>query len=376
MFSRTPAALVTLFLLIFSATTQIGHAVPPWSALVPFRRVEADPEKQYLLSESDGPWLIMAASFAGDGAERDAWDLVQELRGDFKLPAYIHRKRFDFSQPVEGLGLNRYGERKLMRYRQQGAYDEWAVLIGDFDAVDNPAIEKTLKKMKYARPESLQLQTGEGRETTQRFAGLRAIYRRMNSDESKRNKGPMGNAFVTRNPLLPKEFFAPEGIDKFVWAINKKVKHSLLNCPGKFTVRVATFRGNVVIDQRRIKEINDGDGMVSRLAAAAAKAHRVTEALRAKGVEAYEFHDRHDSIVTIGSFNSIGQPMENGRTEINPAIHQIMVTYGGQQEQIPGAAVTGVSPARVDGITLDVQPIPVEVPRYSLGSDYAHSLGG
>jgi len=48
--------------------------------------------------------------------------------------------------------------------------------------------------------------------------------------------------------------------------------------------------------------------MKSELEAAAEKAHRLAKALRMKGYDAYEFHDRYASIVTVGSFNSAGTP--------------------------------------------------------------------
>ena len=54
-------------------------------------------------------------------------------------------------------------------------------------------------------------------------------------------RGPMANAFVANNPLLPNEYFVPKGIDKFVVDMNKDVPHSLLACRGKYTVKVATF---------------------------------------------------------------------------------------------------------------------------------------
>ena len=38
------------------------------------------------------------------------------------------------------------------------------------------------------------------------------------------------------------------------------------------------------------------------------KAHKMTVALRAKGYEAYEFHDRYASIVTVGSYDRPDDP--------------------------------------------------------------------
>jgi hypothetical protein len=247
-----------------------------------------------------------------------------------------------------------------------------AVLVGYFSSVNDPSLEEVLSRIKVARPSCLELDQGE--DTTLRFAGLRALQRRVNGDKQKRQKGPMGSAFVTRNPLLPKEYFAPQGADEFVMSINKGVENSLLECPGSYSVRVATFRGNVIIDQRKIHEITSGAAMKSRLHDAAHKAHQLTLALRRQGVEAYEFHDRHESMVTVGSFQSVGSPRPDGKTEINPSILALISAYGPKRQALPGPGgqnVTGLEPRTLAGIPFDVQPIPVRVPRRSIAADYA-----
>ncbi len=66
--------------LLTLAFASVATATPPWKKLVPFRSVEADPNKMYWLTEDQGPWMIMATSFAGPGAEEQAHTLVLELR--------------------------------------------------------------------------------------------------------------------------------------------------------------------------------------------------------------------------------------------------------------------------------------------------------
>lgn len=335
---------------------------------VPFRRVEADPNKPYTLTTSQGPWMILAASFAGETAEQEAHALVLELRKRFQVPAFVHEKRYDFTEPVQGLGLTKYGEPKKMKYRQPIAFDEVAVLVGNAPTVNDSALQTTLQKLKYAQIQSIR---GDGvTNTSQRFAGLRAYMKQINGDAQKRRKGPMGSAFITRNPLLPKEYFAPRGIDKMVAAMNQGVKFSLLECPGNYSVRVATFRGNVVIDQEEVRDIEATGRMESRLAEAAEKAHLLTQALRKRGVEAYEFHDRHESMVTVGSFSSVGTPRQDGKTEINPAILKLMSDYGAYQQRLPGQQA-GLVPRSLNGISFDIQPTAVEVPHRSIATDYA-----
>jgi hypothetical protein len=204
------------------------------------------------------------------------------------------------------------------------------------------------------------------------------LYRHLAADDKeKKQYGPMSRAFVTTNPLLPPEFFTSKGVDKLIEAMNKNVEHGLLDCPGKYTVQVAMYKGTVVLDDRKLRQIEAGEyEPKSRLNSAAMKANRVCTALRAKGYEAYEFHDRSASIVTIGSFNSVGSKRADGRIEIDPRIHKIMQTFGAREVDATGQPVrrdtttahVSREPQRIDGIALDLQPIPVTVPKRSFRS--------
>ena len=362
--------IITVGLLLqLGFVTATAAADEPFARFVPFKRVEADPNSEYQLTQQHGPWLIFAASFAGQGAHAEAHRLVLELRKRFNLPAYVHEKHYDYSAPVQGLGLNQYGEPKSMRHQQAVRFDEVAVMVGNFSSVNDPQMAKTLEMLKFAQPASLKLD--QDSRTTLRFAGLRYLQRRVNGDPKKQNKGPLGRAFVTRNPLLPQEYFAPEGMDAMVASMNEGVPYSLLDCPGKYSVRVATFRGNVVIDQKEVIQIEKTGRMESRLAVATEKAHQLVDLLRKRKVEAYLFHDRNESIVTVGSFNSVGSERADGKIEINPAVLRIMQSYGAQQQALPGQQMAGVQPRAMAGITFDVQPMPVQVPRRSIATDYA-----
>lgn len=363
--------LITLSLIVCFAGTAPAEQ-PLWRTMLRIKHIDADENKQYWLTEENGPWSILAASFAGEGAIRDAHHLVIELRKQHRLEAYMHKQHYDFTDAVRGLGVDKYGAPKKMRHLRSRSFDEIAVLVGNYPAVDDPEIEKTLEKIKYLHPNALSGESQKQKYTSQRMAVLRNIQRRISPDASQRRKGPLGSAFVTRNPLLPKEFFAPSGIDKFVLELNEDLPHSLLHCPGKFSVRVASFRGNVVLDQKKIQQIERGAGMQTRLDEAAGKAHDLTAALRKSGIEAYEFHDRHESIVTVGSFASVGTPRRDGRIEINRAVLEIMHKYGANSTPIPGGvALPGLRPKTLSGIPFDVQPVPVEVPKRSIAADYA-----
>ena len=360
---------VLLALTLTPGMTGTAQAARPWNLLIPFRRVDADREKSYELTVDDGPWMILAASFAGPGAEQQAAQLVYELRRDKNLKAYIHRKTYDFTEPVVGLGLNRYGGPKKMRYANPVKFEELAVLVGDFANVNDPAIERTLDRIKHAHPECLDIRRNES--TTQRFIGLRELQRRLSPDANRREQGPMRNAFVTRNPLLPREYFVPSGLDPLVEEMNRNEPFSLLNNPGQYTVRVATFRGASTMNLEEIKR--QGQGLPSKLEEAAINAHRMTEALRQRGVEAYLFHDRQESIVTIGSFASKGKLLPDGSLDLDPRILQLMNEYGPEKKALPGRSQVGVVPKKIRGIAFDVQPMPIEVPKQSVAAAYAPS---
>ena len=184
-----------------------------------------------------------------------------------------------------------------------------------------------------------------------------------------RQYGPMGSAFVSRNPMLPKDEFKTPQVDSVVYEMNKGVEpaeYSLLNCRGKYTVQVATFTGAVIMDQKKIRELQSGQAqMESRLEQAAQRAHELTRALRQKGYEAYEFHDRGASIVTVGSFDSVGTPRPDGKLEMSPDILRVIQVFG------PDPLTGRPKSLAALGIPFDVAPAPIMVPQHSLTSDYA-----
>ena len=363
-----PRQLAALALAVVLASP--AFAAPPWSKLIPFQRVEANTDKSYELTQENGPWMVMAASFTGSGAEKDARALVLELRSEYGLEAYTYHQKYDFTDTVVGKGYDRYGNPKKMRYMNDTTYTSYAVLVGNFPSVEDAGLQKALDKIKVAQPQVF------NNGITVKQDAIKSIRRRfkeaMQSAEDQ-EKGPMGNAFVSRNPLLPEEFFRPKGVDALVLQMNKDTPYSLLQCPGKFSVRVATFRGAVEIDQKKIEK-SEEKAIVSgsRLAKAAEKAEKLAAGLRKQGVEAYSFHDRFESIVTVGSFESVGTPRRDGKIEINPQVLRTIEGYkGGVQTNAGPNGLTGYQPKSLLGIAFDVQPVPIEVPQVSIAADYA-----
>jgi hypothetical protein len=273
-------------------------------------------------------------------------------------------------------------------------------MVGDYRAVDDRQAQKDLEKIKSIHPEVIGFKNLKT--TNQQFALLRAdqmigrlwvnhqktTYNKLKDPSEQRKatrlKGPMGHAFIVANPLLPEEAFHPKGVDRAVETFNKPFEHSLLNCSGKYTVQVASFTGNVVLDPKKIQQFERGGKLPSRLGDAARDAHTVCLALRELGYEAYEFHRRDSSIVTVGSFDSIGTRQRDGRIRIDAKIEKVMETFGaGKLDVRPGAGSLSAlgnnpqgrlalaqQPQMVKGIPLDLQSKLIEVPRRSIGADY------
>src|SRR5215471_13734323 len=101
--------------------------------------------------------MIMATTFQGNNAREQARQLVFELRSRYRLPAYTYEKAFDFTKPERCIGFNPDGTPKKMRYQQAQVIKELAVLVGDYDTVDDPTAQKVLKKIDEMDPESMKI---------------------------------------------------------------------------------------------------------------------------------------------------------------------------------------------------------------------------
>ena len=114
----------------------------------------------------------------------------------------------------------------------------------------------------------------------------------------------------------------------------------------------------------------------SRLEKGAIKAHRLTIALRAKGYEAYQFHDRKQSIVTVGSFSQPEKVGEGGRVVHTAEVQELLQRFCAKRKgasaelQHPGLQ-TGILPETLLGIPFDIQPMLIPVPQRSVSSDFA-----
>ena len=55
---------LTGFCVAFAWAADAAVASPPWQKVAIFKKIEADPEKAYPLTENHGPWVIIAITFS------------------------------------------------------------------------------------------------------------------------------------------------------------------------------------------------------------------------------------------------------------------------------------------------------------------------
>lgn len=348
-----------------------GPATAANPLLTLFKKVEADPKKTYTVSETNGPWMIMVTVCRGNTAMEQAQALVLELRKSQQLHAYVHEKVSDYSKSWEGNHYSKSGQPDRWKYIHGEKIREVAVLVGDFGSFEDPNATKTLKQIKEFVPQTQLGSKDAGSDS------LVMIEKFRKARDTHFKRGPLAGAFLCTNPLLPKEYFQNATLSKLVIEMNRDTPHSLLNCPGKYSVKVATFSGSTLIDQKKIKAVTSGARLNSKLAEAGDKAMLLAEQLRKEGYEAYEFHDEHESIVCVGSFDYVAgeKNPEDGKQQINPAVYRIMEEFKAK----PAANGTGMHPkSYVFTISkdeklkasCDLQPIPVQVPKQTVSGVY------
>jgi hypothetical protein len=333
----------------------------------------------------------MCYSFSGDNAMPQATRLAEELRDRFKLKTYIYTHKFDLTKSIPqeaGWKLQDTEDetRKLVVPQKfkpagQAQFEEVAVLVGDFPTIDDNRAQTTLEKIKSLMPDSLRdfdpIEADQGEALAPRVRLWRTDASTYKRHHKQGSKGPLGSAFLLTNPTLPDEYFQAQKVDTFVMDLNKPVKHSLLKNPKPYTVRVASFRGDSTFNldeiQEKQKEFSwlkrNKSAVQSSLMEAAGKANKLCEAFRAEGIEAYEFHDRHESYVCVGSFDWIVKEDSAGNKRQNPEVVETIMKYKGTIESfpnMPNAVRPFVLPSmKKEGIACDVQPVPVLVPRAS-----------
>jgi len=258
----------------------------------------AEPIEPYLLTQENGPFMVMAHTFKGQNSDKYAQILAMELRSQFGLPAYVFRpKDFPMRSMIRGVpptaapGVNR----PMISFPEaERVKDEAAVLVGNEKTLEDAA--RLAHKVKKIRPACLNtLPDWHG---TLKTNGLKT-------------------AIQTTNPYAPAEVLFPRKPDVMIQKINQG-PHSIYTCPGRYSLQVAEFHGLSSYDVDARKAQGHFTNMLelkrSPLATAHDDAERMAAALarddevRQTGYVPYVYHDRYSSKVMIGAFNSPSDP--------------------------------------------------------------------
>ncbi|WP_373649705.1 hypothetical protein [Schlesneria sp. DSM 10557] len=276
--------------------------------------IENDPAKEYRLTEKHGPWMVMVATFRdvydadrkkeGLTAEEAASKLVHELR-DKGIPAY------SFSRDAKKETIethDRLGNPDKRVFAAQR--DMICVLAGNYEKVDDQPAQKTLAYIKKFKPKFM---------SDPKSGAVVRI--------SDGTKGPFASAFLTINPLRQAGDVVRQKPDSMAKYLNSGIDYALVNVPRKYTLKVATFTGKSAIPLGNSKFTGQeasfdkmiGESGPYNLVRAGEDAAQLTYALRQsndaireclKGerFESYVYHDKFQSIVTIGGFDSPNDP--------------------------------------------------------------------
>jgi len=320
-------------------------------------KVSADSTADYPLDETNGPWMIYVKNYDGPNACDDARALALELRKKHGFKAYVYHKQFDHAASFEEenefkkremdirmtLAQNGFENMPLSipkpvrtKFVNGGTSNEYAVLVGDFQLMDDKDINKAFEKIKTLEPECLiaQLkrdialaeQTGSELSRTTQLD----LQQWATREHYKSTVRLLSKAMKCTNPILPLDYFNNR-VDHFVQELNKDSRWSLLRNPGKYTIKVAEFKGYVIADPKEMEEAMKNESKLhqtSQLARAGDKAETVCHFLREKGYEAYTFHDRTSSIVTVGTFDTLGKTDRHGNVvDFHPEVTAIFKTF-------------------------------------------------
>lgn len=311
---------------VLAQTTGVALGVCLLASAVSAGEIEAIRGKQYRLTKQHGPWMIMVASFRditepdrkaeGMSAKEAADEVVYDLRKK-GIPAYTYSQD---AQKGEIKTVDRTGREDMRIYAAQR--DMICVIAGNYTAQDDKIGEKTLKYIKKYTPEFMKKEESG------------AVYR------VTQNKGAFGAAFMTINPLLDPAEVAQKRPDTDLLKLNHGIENALVENPRKYTVQVATFAGRSVTPvgnsslagneaefDRRLQSTQDSmTGMTrTNLGTISEDAAQLAMALRHRRFDAWVYHDRFESIVTIGSFDNPN----------DPRIAEIMKNFGAKTVKDP-----------------------------------------
>lgn len=287
---------------------------------------------KYPLTQKEGPYVVYVSSFRGDESLTFANNLAEELRTRHRLLAFVF-ERVDESAKADSKVLHDlqvqqlggtdkiHGTEERQKLKKFRVLCEYAVFVGNY-----PSFEKAkdaadrIKKLEppqsipqygiheYRRPDKLVEQD----EDNSRFGEFnRRIPTEMVQGDklAQQQMNPFRQAFPARNPALPRAEARQQNSFDPAWIqLNAKEPHSIFTCPKPWTIIVAKFEPPVIVQstfRSSIFNAADTAGQGRGLEVAAENGRKLAEYLRdgGRGYDAYVFHTRTNTIVTVGAFD-------------------------------------------------------------------------
>jgi hypothetical protein len=308
-------------------------------------KIDADRKKVYKLTEKHGPWMIMVTSVWGESPEQKkrateaANELVYQLRRK-GVPAYIYTQDDVYE---ESEGFDRLGRTTKRKYKAQNGMI--GVVAGNYPSLEDKVAQQTLKFIKRFEPK-VKVDGNTKNPTDVTLA--------------------LNKAFLTRNPMLSPEQLAQKSRDPLLLKLNTGHQNSLYENKGRFSLIVASFYGNSQVKPAKFEKFDQKQQANSNISLenAAKESELLCAAMRKQGHEAYIYHERFRSVVTVGSFKSKDDPEIQRLSKMYQAKYKKDEKTG--QEFLVAEAVKFPSANGKEAAmawTMDPVPELIEVPR-------------
>jgi hypothetical protein len=304
--------------------------------------------------------MIMVASFKEPAPERRlksgmtpkqaADELVYELRKK-NIPTYTYSQN-EVRENVETIDRNGRERERQFRSSQQ----TYCVLAGNYESNDDSTKGGKLAKDTLTwienrfKPDFLtELDPNFVRAGADKKSSVRQLKSggmlRLTPGKTKQGEGPLAGAFLTLNPLLTPEEIQATKQDPLLIKLNTGDEMSLYNNPGKYTLVVCSFYGKSSKAQVGMmglanfreaqKSFLPGESLDEailgswELATLIRRGYFVTAldgktvAPKPQAFDAWIWHDRMKSVVTVGSFDRLD----------DPRIGQLQRAFGAKMEE-------------------------------------------
>jgi hypothetical protein len=322
----------------------IGSAL--WSSTA-WAKIEAVKGKEYKLSSRHGPWMIMVTSLWGETPDQEkqaaeaAKELVYQLRRK-GIPAYTYSQD-DLTEEIDG--VDRMGRNTRQKYVAR--HGMIGVIAGNYESMEGDKAQRTLKYVKRFEPKMKVDVAGKKKPVEVTLA--------------------LNKAFLTRNPLLPPDQLARKARDPLMLQLNSGHNYSLLENKGRYSLVVSSFYGNSQVKPTEFHKFDErlqSNANIS-LENAARESELLCATMRQQGLEAYVFHERFRSVVTVGAFQSKNDPEIAKLTKLYQAKYKKDENSG--QEFLVAEAIKVPGRTKDDppamAWTMDPVPEVIEVPK-------------